>query len=251
MNIETYRLIVWGWMALGAVVFLALHFIRAPFGRHTTGGWGPTMDNHLGWVLMEATVLVVFFLFLRQRWPETGSPVALMAGLFVAHYVHRSLIFPWFLRTRGKRMPLLIALSAMCFNTMNGFLLGYYFAHFAEYQASWFSDPRFIAGTLLFLGGAALNVLTDYRLIRLRKPGETGYVIPSGGLFEWVSCPNLLGEIIEWIGFALLSWSLPGLAFAFWTIANLAPRAWAHHRWYHEKFRAYPANRKALIPFIW
>ena len=76
MNIETYRLIVWGWMALGAVVFLALHFIRAPFGRHTTGGWGPTMDNHLGWVLMEATVLVVFFLFLRQRWPETGWPCA-------------------------------------------------------------------------------------------------------------------------------------------------------------------------------
>jgi steroid 5-alpha reductase family enzyme len=30
------------------------------------------------------------------------------------------------------------------------------------------------------------------------------YRIPRGGLFEWVSCPHYLGEIIIYVGFALL-----------------------------------------------
>ena len=39
-----------------------------------------------------------------------------------------------------------------------------------------------------------------------------------------------------------------GLAFAAWTMANLVPRARAHHRWYRERFPDYPARRKALVP---
>jgi protein-S-isoprenylcysteine O-methyltransferase Ste14 len=63
-----------------------------------------------------------------------------------------------------------------------------------------------------------------------------------------VSCPNYLGEIVEWTGFALLTWSLPAVSFAAWTVANLVPRALAHHRWYRERFPDYPRRRKALIP---
>ncbi|MEJ2006114.1 MAG: methyltransferase, partial [Cyclobacteriaceae bacterium] len=74
---------------------------------------------------------------------------------------------------------------------------------------------------------------------------------PEGGLFRWVSCPHYFGEILEWSGWAVLTWSLPGFAFALFTFANLAPRAIAHHRWYKEKYENYPANRKALIPLIW
>jgi 3-oxo-5-alpha-steroid 4-dehydrogenase 1 len=31
---------------------------------------------------------------------------------------------------------------------------------------------------------------------------------------------------------------------------NLVPRAFATHKWYREKFPDYPANRKALIPYV-
>jgi 3-oxo-5-alpha-steroid 4-dehydrogenase 1 len=84
----------------------------------------------------------------------------------------------------------------------------------------------------------------------LRAPGERGYKIPKGGLYEWVSCPNYLGEMIEWTGWALATWSVAGLAFAVYTIANLAPRAVAHHRWYRMQFPEYPPGRKAIIPFV-
>jgi protein-S-isoprenylcysteine O-methyltransferase Ste14 len=65
-----------------------------------------------------------------------------------------------------------------------------------------------------------------------------------------VTCPNYLGEIIEWLGFALATWSLAGLAFALYTAANLGPRALANHRWYRERFPDYPERRKALVPFL-
>lgn len=67
-------------------------------------------------------------------------------------------------------------------------------------------------------------------------------------LFKYVSCPNYLGEIIQWAGWALLTMSPAGLVFLIWTIANLAPRALAHHRWYKETFQDYPDERKALLP---
>jgi hypothetical protein len=41
------------------------------------------------------------------------------------------------------------------------------------------------------------------------------------------------------------------VSFALFTAANLAPRALANHRWYHEKFADYPPERRRLIPFIW
>lgn len=88
-------------------------------------------------------------------------------------------------------------------------------------------------------------------LLSLRKPGETGYLIPRGGLYEYISCPNYLGEIIEWFGFAIAAWSIPALSFALWTFFNIGPRAVLHHKWYLEKFPNYPKDRRALIPFLW
>jgi len=93
-------------------------------------------------------------------------------------------------------------------------------------------------------------VLSDNRLLKLRAGNSGEYKIPRGGLFERVSCPNFLGEIIEWIGFAVLCWNLPALAFAIWTAVNLIPRAIAHHRWYSKRFADYPSGRKAIIPYI-
>ncbi|MCK5466953.1 MAG: hypothetical protein KAI99_00535, partial [Cyclobacteriaceae bacterium] len=72
-----------------------------------------------------------------------------------------------------------------------------------------------------------------------------------GWLFNYISCPNYFGEILEWIGFAAASGSLPALSFAIWTFCNLAPRANNHHSWYLDNFSTYPKNRKILLPYLW
>ena len=51
-------------------------------------------------------------------------------------------------------------------------------------------------------------------------------------------------------GWALATWSLAGLSFLCFSLANLAPRALAHHRWYHQTFADYPKQRRALIPWL-
>ena len=234
-------------------VFIALFFISAPYGRHARRGWGPQLPNWVGWLLMESfSAIVMAVMFVIGDAPRTLTAYFFLL-MWEAHYIHRAYIYPFMLRGETKKMPLLVVLMAVVFNLGNGYVNGRYLFHFADgrYTAAWLLDPRFIIGVLLFIEGFVINRNADATLRGLRKPGETGYKIPHGGLYEFISCPNYFGEILEWIGWALATWSLPGLTFAIWTFANLAPRARSHHKWYHETFNEYPANRKALIPGIW
>jgi steroid 5-alpha reductase family enzyme len=135
---------------------------------------------------------------------------------------------------------------------LNSYVNGWYlFTLSGGYPNRWLTDPRFVVGLLLFLTGFTINRQADRTLRHLRQCDACGYAIPYGGLYRWISCPNYLGEIVEWSGWALATWSLPGLAFAVWTAANLAPRAHSHHLWYREHFEDYPPQRKALLPGLW
>ena len=238
-------------LLIGAAVFLTLFFITAPYGRHTSARWGPTVNNTLGWVLMElpASVGFAFFFLLGARASVNAGWLFLL--IWEVHYVHRSLIFPFRLKAKGKRMPVLIVLFAVIFNLWNTYLNGRYIGlHTAQYTVDWLTDPRFIMGLGLFVAGFTINIQSDNILLRLRKTSEGGYQIPKGGAYRWLSCPNYFGEILEWWGWALATWSLPGLCFALWTMANLVPRARANHRWYQETFPEYPPNRKAVFPCL-
>ena len=241
--------IVWTLLAL-AIVPTQLR-MAAPYGRHVRAGWGPSISNQLGWCLMELVSLLVFAgLFLAGPNGKT-APMWVFFALWVAHYVNRSLIFPWRTRTRGKTIPLAIVGSAAAFNVVNAGLNGLYFGWFgAVYPTAWLSDPRFIAGLVIFVAGAGINLWSDNRLIGLRADGGKGYAVPRGGLFERISCPNHFGEIVQWSGFALMCWNLPALSFAVWTAANLIPRALSHHAWYRRTFPDYPATRRAVIPAL-
>lgn len=243
-------MIVISWVMLAVITFFVLLKVTAPFGRYSKNSWGPMINNKVAWFIMEFTVLATLWFFLFPRITVVSVPILIMVGLFTLHYLNRSLIFPMRIKTGKKKMPLVIMLSAVFFNLVNGSLLGFYFVFYASYDHSWLCDIRFIAGIILFISGMILNWKADNILIHLRKENETGYKIPYGGLFKYVSCPNLFAEIIEWFGFALLCWNLPALAFLIWTCANLIPRAIAHHQWYKEKFTEYPVERKALIPFL-
>lgn len=242
---------IWGWIAIAVVTFIALLFITAPYGRHTSSGWGPLIDNKVGWFCMEFFVLVVLYFFLLNGTNSISLTNGIIVGFFTLHYINRSMIFPLRIQTNGKKMPASIMLMGMSFNLVNGFLIGYFLGEIMVYPDSWLTSPQFIIGTIIFFVGMFINWQSDNMLINLRKPGETGYKIPQNGLFRYISCPNLFGEVLEWGGFAILTWSLPGLAFFLWTFANLVPRALSHHKWYLEKFPDYPKERKAVIPFLW
>ena len=248
---ENFNLICWIWIGIGVITFPILLKIKQPYGRHSKGKWGPMINNRLGWLIMELPALLVFLYFVKQTSNWFNFMLVIAVSLWSLHYIHRAIIFPFRLKTKGKKMPVVIVLSAILFNTVNGFINGYWLAHFApEDKILLSNDTRMVVGALIFSVGFIINQYHDQILISLRKDSKTGYQIPYGGLFKFVSCPNFLGEIITWTGFFVVTLSLPAMAFLIWTLVNLVPRALDHHKWYKTEFPEYPPKRKALFPFL-
>ncbi len=237
------------WMLSGLLIFGVLFKITAPYGKFISNKWGAMVSNRMGWIVMESPPLLLFsyFFFWGNNYQNVVCMVIYL--LWMMHYLNRDLIFPFRTKTSGKKMPLAIMLFAIIFNTFNAFFNGYFLGFFADYSVSWFLDPRFIIGFIVFVSGFAINIFADNVLFKIRK-NSNDYQIPYGGIYKYISCPNYFGEILEWTGFAMMSWSLAGLSFCVWTIVNLLPRAFANHKWYKQHFPEYPANRKALIPFL-
>ena len=248
MSLETLNIICIVWAVVGIASFILLQFVTAPYGRHIKKGWGPQISNRLGWIIMEAPSFLIILYFYASS--DQSIYASILSLLWLVHYLNRTFIYPFRIRTQGKKMPLIIVGSAIFFNCINAGLNGYFLAHCETYTIQSFYHWNFVLGIALFIIGFLINQKSDHMLIHLRKPGETGYKIPSGFLFNYVSCPNLFGELIQWSGFALMAWNLPAFTFLVWTFANLIPRATGHHRWYKSQFDHYPKKRKAVIPGI-
>jgi 3-oxo-5-alpha-steroid 4-dehydrogenase 1 len=206
-----YMTMIWVLLALSLLSFVVLMFVPAPYGRHVRAGWGPLVSARVGWIAMETPAVLVFAwaFFAGERWRRSRCS---RCGKFITSTVHSSS------RSEphgGKPMTLLVAaFVALLVTAPYGYLNGRQLSHFGEYPTSWLADPRFLAGCALFVVGFVINFHSDTILMKLRKPGETGHKLPRGGLFRLVSSPNYFGELVEWSGFALATWSLAGLAFA-------------------------------------
>ncbi len=250
-SIEIHRVATLVLIALAVFTFLAVSFITAPYGRHQRSNWGPTMPARWGWVIMETPAVLLFAWIYFQGQHRFETVPLILLGLWLFHYIQRTYVFPFRIRSEGKRMPVLVCGMAFLFQLLNVYVNARWISHWGSYGESWISDWHLWLGAGLFLTGWVINYKADAILIALRKPGEnSGYKIPRGWLYEYISCPNYLGEIIEWCGWAIASWSLSGFAFALYTAANIGPRALDNHRWYREKFEDYPEQRKAIIPFV-
>ena len=246
-----YFNIVYAWIIIGLLSFPFILKFDAPYGRHSSSKWGYSIDNKLAWIVMELPALLVCPLIFYLSTNEKSILTSFFIFLWLVHYFNRTIIYPNRILTKKKKMPLIIAMLAFIFNLVNGYINGYYFGFINfSYSLEWVYTPQFIIGSILFIVGFLINTSSDSILINLRKKNTNEYTIPRKGLFNYISCPNFFGEIIEWLGFAVMTWSIAGLAFFLWTFFNLFPRALSHHTWYKNTFNDYPKNRKAVFPFI-
>ncbi|XP_075059627.1 3-oxo-5-alpha-steroid 4-dehydrogenase 2 [Mixophyes fleayi] len=201
-----------------------------------------------GWFIQELPSFLVplMVILYNQDWDTMGCKMVFF--MFCGHYFQRTFIYSSL--TRGRPTPLHIVVLAVVFCSYNGFLQGHCMVYVAVYPQDWYMDIRFTSGAIIFCFGMGINIHSDYILRKLRKPSEVTYRIPQGGMFNYVSGANFLGEIVEWFGYAVATWSLPAFAFALFTLCFIGPRAYHHHRFYLQEFKDYPKERRALIPFI-
>jgi protein-S-isoprenylcysteine O-methyltransferase Ste14 len=233
------------------IIFIILFFVTAGYGQHINKKWGSTINNKLGWFYMEIPTVVIFFICYILGDRQTDLVPLIFMAIWMVHYCQRTFLFP--LLIRGKeQMPVTIILAGFTFNCVNAYLQARWIYTFSSsYALNWLVNPLFIIGIIIFLCGLIINLHSDHIIRNLRNPGENEYKIPYGGMFKYVSSPTYFGEITEWTGWAIMTWSLPGLVFALWTFANLAPRARSNHLWYNDTFPDYPKGRKALVPYIY
>ncbi|XP_045616292.1 3-oxo-5-alpha-steroid 4-dehydrogenase 1 [Procambarus clarkii] len=240
-------------MSYGTMIYglLTLLAPEAPYGRYaSSSSW--SVPAKLAWALQESPAFFVPVLLVAfgRRTAYAGLVNQLCLGMFIMHYFQRSFIFPLLMKS-SKPTPFLPFFFAFLTCLYNGILHGLYFVNFYHYKnEDWLYCPNFYMGFVLFIYGMKTNIGADAALRNLRKGNETGYKIPTGGLFEKISCPNYFGEIVEMWGYALASLSLPAVAHAVFTTLFLSRRALDHHRWYIKKFEDYPKSRKAVIPFL-
>jgi 3-oxo-5-alpha-steroid 4-dehydrogenase 1 len=258
---STYYLIMTGMAIMAVIVFVALFFFKAGYGYLSTSNWGPKISNKTAWVIMEAPAFL-FLLYQTVDFALSGADTGnsrtvlfIMAGLFLIHYFQRSFIFPFMMRGKST-MPIAIMLMGLTFNTLNAYIIGQWLYHEAPagmYGIDWLMSPQFIIGLLVFIAGMAINLHSDHVIRNLRKPGDTKHYIPRKGLYKYVTSANYFGELTEWTGYAILTWSPAGLLFAVWTFANLGPRAKSLTEKYEKEFgEEYTRlNKKHIIPFIW
>ena len=165
-------------MSIAAVVvFIALQFVEAGYGMMFSRKWGISVDNRLGWVLMESPV---FFAMLALWWMSERTFMAAPLAMFVIfqlHYVQRAFIFPLLIRGHN-RMPVSIMLMGVVFNLLNAVMQGgwlFYRSPADRYPDSWLLSPQFISGTIVFFAGMFINQQSDYVMRHLRKPGDTAH----------------------------------------------------------------------------
>lgn len=255
MSLYQFHSFLWIMSGVALMVFVALYFVKAGYGIFRTASWGFSISNKLAWVLMEAPVFFVMAWLWGQSGVGCAMPQFLFFLLFELHYLQRSFVFPLLMKGHS-RMPVVIMVMGIVFNILNGWMqAGGIFRFppdgYAEGWA-WLLHPQSLLGLLLFVVGMGINLHSDHVIRHLRKPGDTKHYLPGRGLYRYVTSANYFGELVEWIGFALLTASPAAWVFVWWTAANLVPRADAIHKHYREEFgNAAVGSRKRIIPFIY
>ncbi|KAL8598562.1 hypothetical protein ACOMHN_051350 [Nucella lapillus] len=240
-------------LLLAIITFIVQFISPAPYGKHENrdAKWGPAIPQRLGHILSDMLPGVLLFILVFVFYgDQRGYANYTFLGLFLLHYVQRGIIHPLIMRYRNATVPIGITLGGFVPNCLYHFINAD-FVGSAKFDSNYYYDPRFLLGLLLFLAGYAINRWADWKLRNLRNvKGSNSYYIPYGGLFELVSCPNYFGELLEWIGWTVATWSLAGLVWTLFSAATFLPRSRHNHAWYKQQFELYPPNRKALIPFL-
>lgn len=245
-----YTAVLIAGLLTAAAAAIVGRFTTTPYGRFATASWGPTLPIRVGWLVMEAPALPVFWGVLLAS-PQRDTPLALAgAAIWTVHYLNRSLAFPLLMRARPDgRMAWAVAASGFAVVCVHAWLYATWLGQLAPDPTL---GPRFVLGAAMWGVGFALIVDTERRLRQLRRDADAPrYQIPRGGGFAWVSSPHYLGELLAFTGL-MVALACPGGAVVLaLTVANLVGRAAATHAWYHATFPDYPPERRALLPYLW
>ena len=190
-------------------------------------------DNVLDWSLRS-----------KHRWF-----VAIPILMWVAHFARRFLEVILLYSSR-KEVKYPVAILSVAVRSFFCFCIGWSLNYNLHYESP--SLGFMIVGLLVFATGEVGNCICHIHII-----GATANrVVALGGIFNYISRPHYLFEIMSWLGFALTTFTLPSLMFLCLNTSILLVRGHQRHIKYRELEMTrevgttYCVKRKAIIPFI-
>lgn len=178
----------------------------------------------------------------------------LLALLFTLHFIKRELETVLVHRFGTDTMPVTNIFKNSGYYWVFAFWIAHITMHPLYTMPACSSQRTFGVG--LFLVSELLNLKCHIDLRNLRPEGTRIRKVPHGILFNLVSCPNYMFEVLSWVGFTLASQSVAAAAFTLVGAAQMTLWAIQKHKRYRKEFdgkdgrEAYPKGRRAIVPFI-
>ncbi|XP_034943832.1 polyprenol reductase-like [Chelonus insularis] len=211
--------------------------------------------------LPEVLLLILDFALGSCR-QASASPEATTLALFlVAVHTWKRLYESCFINVFSKaKMSILIYIIAfMHYTALLLSIVGESYGFVRGTQGTFNSNAHtwyYITCTIIFLIADYEQFKTNKILANLRKNKEgkvisESYKIPKGRLFEYVSSPLQLTEIVVYLMFAAILWEATTIYFITgWVVINQICNGIIQHEWYKKTFANYPENRKIIFPCL-
>jgi hypothetical protein len=107
-------------VATGVITFIACGIITAPYGRYSSEkGWGFLVPAKLSWFLMESPNLWLPPLIYAYHGTSDclrSRPNMILFGMFIIHYIHRSVIYPLFRVSGTYHQPIPVSVMLLAFS---------------------------------------------------------------------------------------------------------------------------------------
>ncbi|KAK8891932.1 hypothetical protein M9Y10_029154 [Tritrichomonas musculus] len=238
----------------GLLVAVFLTFKKIPYGKtytRKTSLLKYEVNDRVAVIITNLPGPIIFFY--SQIFYPNGELLSIPSLVYLAHYIHRALIYPWFRKVYSKPWPLESVLYFIVYN----FIVGLTVSHTLIFSGKELNIYIQLLIAVVCVACAVIAAIHDYYLCSLRSAGDIGYRIPYGMLFKWVSGPNYLFELIEWCVYAIYMPFGLGLAvYGIWYLTNITGRAESNHDAYTSRKRIfpsgtkYPDDRAPYIPFV-
>ena len=210
--------------------------------------------EYLGPILIHPLILVLRPYLYPSAAKDASQLQILLCAMIVLHFIKRELETLFVHRFSAATMPLRnIFKNSFHYWALSGALIAA-FIYSPSSAAAQEPNPLLLyPGLIIFVLGELGNLQTHLTLMRLRSTGGTERGIPQGFLFNLVTCPNYMTEIMSWLGVYLvsgLSWGV--LIFLVVSAVQMGQWAKKKERRYRKEFGdKYKRKRSALLPGIY
>lgn len=238
-----FNIIFYSVLGISVIVIAPIIYYGNGLLKYSKFRAGGGISSRLGMFILYFSPIVALYVSAR----DYVSSASLIQGIVLAsvglHFTKR-ILETLFLHKYSGPIGLSVTISIAFFYSFASFFIGYLNRHPLHSI-----DSLFILGGIFYLIGNIGNFIHHKILADLRKD-SLEYVIPKGGLFEYIVCPHYLFEMFTWLGIFLFSRHFGAFLILGMITAYLCARSLVTLKWYREKFAEFPKQVKAMIPFV-